>query len=84
MDEYFILRIFKHIIGLMVGIAATASTWAEQPWETDTLSENREPMRAYAHQYRTEADALTFDRANSIHQSLDGEWKFSWSKVPEG
>jgi len=68
----------------LLGCCSILSAQGEgKPWETDVMSVNREPMRAYAHQYRTEKDALTFDRANAVRQSLNGSWKFKWSKLPE-
>jgi len=73
------------IFGIFVGGVATwGAQGAGKPWETDVLSENREPMRAYAHQYRSEKEALTFERSNAVNQSLNGAWKFKWSKLPEG
>jgi beta-galactosidase len=53
-------------------------------WEDPgVLQENREPMRAYAHQYPDVKSALTFSRGKAIQQSLNGEWKFHWAKTPE-
>jgi len=75
----------KVILGIFVGCAAVwGAQAADKQWETEVLSENREPVRAYAHQYRSEKDALTFERAHAVQQSLNGAWKFKWSKLPEG
>ena len=78
----------KPLALFLVSLASLLATYAsaaldERPWETATLSQNREPMRAYAHQYRSEADATTFERANAIQQSLDGDWHFAFSRLPD-
>ncbi len=45
---------------------------------------NRMPAKATSHSYSSAAAALADDRASSErYQSLNGEWKFHWSAVPE-
>ncbi len=85
MKHIIVGRMFRSVFPVV--LVGCCSSWAQaagKPWETDVLSENREPMRAYAHQYRSEKEALTFERAHAVHQSLNGAWKFKWSKLPEG
>ena len=50
-------------------------------WETEQILErNREPMRAYAHQYKTSSKIKSFSLANSDYMSLNGNWRFAWSR----
>lgn len=68
----------------MAGMAfALSASAAVEPWETQTVLEiNREPMRAYAHEYASVVAARTCERTNAIVQSLNGDWKFKWTKTP--
>lgn len=50
-------------------------------WETEQILErNREPMRTYAHQYETSSKIKSFSLANSDYMSLNGNWRFAWSR----
>ena len=50
-------------------------------WETEqVLQRNREPMRTYAHQYKASSKIKSFSLANSDYMSLNGNWRFAWSR----
>ena len=50
-------------------------------WETEQiLKRNREPMRTYAHQYKASSKIKSFSLANSDYMSLNGNWRFTWSR----
>ena len=68
----------------IITLLSTIQTQASNPWENPTiLEQNREPMRACAHQYPDTKAALTFDREQSIQLSLNGPWKFKWARTYE-
>ena len=53
-------------------------------YETPSVLEiNREPARAFAHQYESFDKAQTFELVDSKHKMLNGDWKFHWAKWPE-
>jgi beta-galactosidase len=65
---------------LLLGAPAKAA----EIWETHLVQEiNREPARAYAHQYANAAAAKTCELGYSLFQSLNGPWKFKWTRTPE-
>ena len=78
----------KHrtIIVACVALASQAAPFAAQPvaasvehhdWEDQhVLSINREPARAYFIPY--------YQRKGDCQMSLNGEWKFRWTKTPDG
>ncbi|EDM26030.1 beta-galactosidase [Lentisphaera araneosa HTCC2155] len=77
---------FKQTYISILVFGTLSSTQAASPeyWETHKVAqENREPMRAYAHQYKSEKDALTGDFENADLQLLNGTWKFKWNKFWE-
>lgn len=75
------IKISRIVAWTMAGFAGAA---VAEPWETPTVLEiNREPMRAYAHQYAGEAAARSCEFTNSIAQSLNGPWKFHLARLPE-
>jgi len=66
-------------------LALVCSAVATPPWEDPSiLQQNREPMRAYAHQYPDREAAESCEFANSDFLSLNGRWKFKWTRTPEG
>jgi len=76
-------RLFTKTLISIAGLGAL-HTSASNLWEDPAvLQQNREPMRAYAHQYADAEAALTFGREQSIQQSLNGPWKFSWARTYE-
>ena len=69
------------VVSLLLLVAPVKAT---EPWETHRVLEiNREPARAYAHQYTNAVAAETCERENSLCQSLNGLWKFKWTRTPE-
>ncbi|MBP1964593.1 glycoside hydrolase family 2 TIM barrel-domain containing protein [Paenibacillus aceris] len=57
----------------------------ERDWDNlAVLERNRAKSRAYFIPYSDQAGALSYDRGSSPwFQSLNGNWKFHWSKGPE-
>jgi len=76
-------------IGLLVGLILVCVFGnidaAEEPaWNNVTiLQQNREAAHATMMVYQDEKQALNFNREKSpFYQSLNGLWKFNWSKKP--
>jgi beta-galactosidase/beta-glucuronidase len=71
--------LFSNLLFFAWGSLPGANIW-ENP---SVLQQNREPSRAYAHQYTDHESALSFEREQSILQSLNGDWQFHWARTPE-
>lgn len=81
---------------LLLSTLMTTSAWADgEPWQNPQVNAmGREPMAAHFIPYLTEADALSQEAepdglrylANPKRErrlSLDGTWRFKWSKNPQ-
>ncbi|WP_053983621.1 glycoside hydrolase family 2 TIM barrel-domain containing protein [Niameybacter massiliensis] len=57
---------------------------SKNDWENlEVLERNRQSPRCFYTTYETKEKALTFNRSNSeAYHSLNGEWKFYYSKTP--
>jgi len=71
--------LFSNLLFFAWGSLPGANIW-ENP---SVLQQNREPSRAYAHQYTDHESALSFEREQSILQLLNGDWQFHWARTPE-
>ncbi|QTM99132.1 DUF4981 domain-containing protein [Sediminibacillus dalangtanensis] len=85
----------KWIIGLsallflffVVSTSIEAADNSEPEWNNnpETFKVNREPAHATLMPYDSIKTALEGDRtASSFYKSLNGEWRFRWSKNPDG
>lgn len=75
------MNILFGIVSLCILFAVFLPEEKTNDWETvEVLQRGREPMRAYAHQYTNAKDATGFAIENSEYQSLNGLWKFFWSR----
>lgn len=78
-----------NIIAAVLLAAAALPALAAQPkpaeWEQpEVVAVNREPMKATFFNFETRDKALAGDKAASqYYLSLDGTWKFAYSKTPE-
>jgi len=70
--------------GLPATIPPVPGIYQAEPWEDPLVTSiNREPARATAYSYASEAEALKDDRENSGRMlSLNGEWDFFFAKKP--
>jgi beta-galactosidase len=68
----------------MIMTATSGSHPIERPdWNNlQVLHRNTLPPRAYFHNYRNEADALSYDSALSEALSLSGTWRFHHAPNP--
>ncbi|MPT48201.1 MAG: DUF4981 domain-containing protein [Sphingobium sp.] len=69
----------------LVAQAASEETQTRAEWEQpEVLAVNRMPMKATFFNYETVEKAVADDKAASVNYlSLDGVWKFAFSKTPE-
>jgi beta-galactosidase len=87
-DSYIFMTIKQTSVCALLGLIGfpifQTQLSAAAIWEDPAvLQQNREPSRAYAHQYASKKTALTFEREASILQSLNGDWQFNWARTPE-
>jgi len=75
---------------ILIGVAACSggslNVGSRPHWNNiDVIRENAEPPRAMFVAYRSAENALAGDiNSNSRYQSLNGDWKFSFSESPVG
>ena len=75
------MKVFYYISAVCALFTLFSCEKKTNDWETvEVLQRGREPMRAYAHQYKNVKDALSFSLEKTEYQSLNGLWKFSWSR----
>ncbi|HVW98838.1 MAG TPA: hypothetical protein VHA52_00125, partial [Candidatus Babeliaceae bacterium] len=82
------LPMIRKLAGLLLGLAAIAPAFAQEPpafWEDQYKNEyNREPMHATYFAYGDRAAALKNDPWHAEnYQSLNGTWKFKWVDKPD-
>lgn len=74
----------KSTLILFIAMFWACFSFGQADYETPTVLErNREAARAYAHQYETIDAAKSFNLKDSEYQSLNGMWKFKWTRTPE-
>jgi beta-galactosidase len=75
----------QRLVELPEPIPAVPHMYDTEPWEDPQITElNREPARATAYSFETEADALSGDREQSSRcLSLNGQWNFYFASKPD-
>jgi len=75
----------QRLVELPEPIPAVPHVYDTEPWEDPQITElNREPARATAYSFETEADALSGDREQSSRcLSLNGQWDFYFASKPD-
>ncbi|AQQ09781.1 Evolved beta-galactosidase subunit alpha [Sedimentisphaera cyanobacteriorum] len=73
----------KMIFIALFSVFASVSSGAEL-WENPQITQiNRAPARAFSYQYKDIQSAASLDSRKALKKSLNGTWKFKWSKLPE-
>ncbi len=73
----------KTYVLILAGLFVLQPCHAKNDWENEqVIAINKASPRAFAYNYADVKSALTFERQNADCLSLNGTWKFHWSKTP--
>ncbi|OXU15471.1 glycoside hydrolase family 2 TIM barrel-domain containing protein [Sedimentisphaera salicampi] len=69
---------------IVLSLIFVSASLGSQLWENPQITQiNREPARAFSYQYEDIDSASSLESSKAVKKSLNGSWKFKWTKLPE-
>ena len=77
-------KLFLLLAFMMIGNVSMAQKHVRHEWENPFINKvNEMPMHTYFLPYQSEEDAIERNPLTQREESLDGTWKFNYSKTPQ-